>query len=179
MSLCAHADVLRNRLFSQPEDAEPEFTETLYCALVGELTKEMQLQRRLPEAPYPDDWRPRTVDLPFGLEKLRLQSSLQARVIQTLLSWWLTVGRVQPCAIWDDGVKEFRRGWTGGLWGALGLHLLYAVWGTKGGGTCTNCGRLVRHKRAPKAGQRVWCERKECRRALNLAAKYRSRTARR
>lgn len=98
-----------------------------------------------------------------------------AAAVLSVVRWWLIKGETELALAWDYEREDFTWGWHGGLWSRLGRHLLYTVRGARGGSNCDGCGRFVRHQRAPKSGQQVWCHRLACRRIQQREAKQRSR----
>jgi hypothetical protein len=117
-------------------------------------------------------------DIAGWMTRSRPAVPLEVEAVRAVVNWWLAMGETYPVLIRDGREPKFTFGWNGGLWGALGLHLLFAVQGARGGSLCAGCGRFVRHQRAPKRGQRVWCKRLACRRRQYRDAQARSRGAR-
>lgn len=117
-----------------------------------------------------------TADVPDWMSRARRRTPFHSQIVEAVVNWWLAA--VQPLAPWNEDRSDFDLAWKGGLWGTLGLHLLYAVKGARGGSQCSNCGRFVRRQRAPKTGQQIWCDRKDCRRTLYRQAKARKRRER-
>lgn len=82
--------------------------------------------------------------------------ALQRDRVVGVANWWLQRGKVYPQAVvLPNGRLAVR--WTGGLWGALGGQLLYALRRETNVAVCDYCDREFRLSRRPREGAEIRC----------------------
>jgi len=101
--------------------------------------------------------KPRTTDASLTTAQLL---EIQGLSLALAVDSWLDLGRVRPTLIWDS--TGFRVDLAVGssnnrLFGALALHLAYAVAGQVGVATCSACGKVYTPVRRPSSGRRCFC----------------------
>ena len=101
---------------------------------------------------------------PAGTANLNRWRTLQGARVAGVINWWLERGRVHPrLVVFPTGRSALR--WTGGLWGALGGQLIYAVRQEERVAVCDYCHKEFQLQRRPRTGaQTRCCEKLKCRR---------------
>ena len=104
------------------------------------------------------------IDPPAGVKSLSEWRNLQSRRVAAIVNWWMHRGRVSPTLVIVKTRPVVR--WSGGLWGAIGGQLLYAVRREEMIAVCDYCNREFPLTRKPRrAAKRRCCGNTECARA--------------
>lgn len=83
---------------------------------------------------------------------------------------WLSQGRVQPTLGWNPETGADIKLWGFGLWGAIARQLAFAVARIDRWAICHGCGEVFVPTRKPRSGSRIWCSKRECKRAARRRA---------
>jgi hypothetical protein len=134
---------------------------TIFGRSAGELKPQLAYVTAIGADPLSDalaSWFSQNPFAPNSACEVRLGDvANEWRLLADALNGWLRISRVRPWVTLRGSKLTFAVS-GGGLFGAIGLRLTYAVCAIEGYAICAACSQFDRPKRKPKSGQRYFCE---------------------